>query len=252
LMKVTFLMPPALNGKAPERIFGCNYGLFYQPNIFILYLASVLENDRHPVKVADCPIMKMNWDGLKRMLQTDDSDLYVFYTVFLSEEIDKAALRLIRETRGNIPVVFMGPEPTSNPEGFMMDDKCFIIRGEAKGLCRNSSRPSGKMEFSQVLGLTFMDGDKITSNSNRPLIDDLDSVPFPDRSLVDKKMYYNPKLRGRPSTVMLTSRGCWGRCIYCIPCSYMFAREIDYRRFCSAKPPSSSGPRKTSMRSSSS
>jgi anaerobic magnesium-protoporphyrin IX monomethyl ester cyclase len=231
-------MPPALHGKAPERIFGCNYGLFYQPNIFMLYSAAMLEKDGHQVKVLDCPLEKMDWNDLRKFLRNDYSSFYVFYTVFLAEEIDKAAVKLIREVRGNVPVIFMGPEPTSRPEDFVLDKNCYVLRGETEhAMPEIIEGLLGKRDMSEVKGLTFMNGKKIVNNDPMPLIADLDKIPFPARNLIDKEKYYNPKLQGRPSTVMLTSRGCWGRCIYCIPCSYMFAREIEYRRVMDCKPP---------------
>lgn len=238
-MKITILMPPALKGKAPERIFGCNYGLFYQPNIFILYSAAVLEKNNHKVKVLDCPVEKISWRKLENILKEDNSNLYVFYTVFLSEEIDKYAHKLIRKLRGNIPIVFIGPEPTSRPKDFLLDKNTFVIRGEADyALLELVNELEKNKNFKKIKGLSWKHDKKIIHNPQRPILTnkELDKLPFPARHLIKKELYYNPKLRGRPSTVMLTSRGCWGRCIYCIPCSYMFAREIENKRFSGLKP----------------
>lgn len=236
-MKITFLMPPALKGKAPERIFGCNYGLFYQPNIFILYPSAMLEKKRHKVVVLDCPLEKISWDKLKNYLKNDNSDLYVFYTVFLAEETDRHAVEVIRETVGNVPIIFMGPEPTSRPNDFTLDENTFVARGEAEYTIMDFISNMKSKNFKQIKGLTWMDDGKIVHNPPRELIKDLDKLPFPARHLIKKELYYNPKLQGRPSTVMLTSRNCYGRCIYCIPCSYMFAREIEHKRFFNCKPP---------------
>ena len=54
-MNICFIIPPPLDGKPPaERIFGCNYGIYNQPNLFILYSATVLENLGHRVIIKDC------------------------------------------------------------------------------------------------------------------------------------------------------------------------------------------------------
>lgn len=83
-MKITFVTPPPLDGKpAAERIFGCNYGIYMQQNIFILYPATILRNTGHEVRVLDCPIEGIDEQGLNNFLKKDDSDVYVFYTVFL-------------------------------------------------------------------------------------------------------------------------------------------------------------------------
>lgn len=66
----------------------------------------------------------------------------------------------------------------------------------------------------------------------------MDKLPFPARHLIrDPSKYFNPKLRGMPTTTMLTSRGCWGNCIYCIPMSYTFARKIEFRKNFGSIPP---------------
>lgn len=231
-------MPPALKGqKAPEKLFGCNYGLFYQPNIFMLYIASMLEKNKHKVQVLDCPVEKTSWENLENYFRNDYSNVYVFYSVFLSEEIDKKAAKLIRDIRGKVPIIFIGPEATSRPEDFILDENTFVIRGEAEYTMLDFiDALLEKKKLEDVLSLSFMKNKKIIHNSNRDPIKDLDKIPFPARHLIKKELYYNPKLKGRPSTVMLTSRGCWGRCIYCIPCSYMFSREIEYKNFCGIKP----------------
>ena len=56
-MKILFLTPPPLDGALPaERIFGCNYGIYAQPNIFILYPATILKNAGHEVVCLDFPV----------------------------------------------------------------------------------------------------------------------------------------------------------------------------------------------------
>ena len=236
-MKVTFVMPPAIKGKAPDRLFGCNYGIYFQPNIFVLYPAAMLEKAGYEVFVIDCPVEKINWKEFKKIIEKDDSNAYIFYTVFLAEKADKRATKLIRKIRRNIPIIFIGPEPTSRPEHFILADNFFVIRGETEyAIVELIKELEGNRKFKKILGLSWSKNGKIFHNKPRPLIDDLDKLPFPARHLIKKDLYFNPKLKGRPSTVMLTSRGCWARCIYCIPCSYMFAREIEYKRYFRRKP----------------
>jgi radical SAM superfamily enzyme YgiQ (UPF0313 family)/ribosomal protein S8 len=141
--------------------------------------------------------------------------MYIFYTVFLAEETDKHAAKLIRETAGNVPIVFMGPEPTSRPNDFTLDENTFVARGEAEYTIIDFVSNLKSRRFNKVHGLTWMNDGEIVHNPPRELIKDLDRLPFPDRRLIKKELYYNPKLKGRPSTVMLTSRNCFGRCIYC-------------------------------------
>jgi radical SAM superfamily enzyme YgiQ (UPF0313 family) len=71
----------------------------------------------------------------------------------------------------------------------------------------------------------------------RPLIKDLDKLPFPARHLLKKEIYYNPKLPQKPFTVMQTSRNCPYRCIFCVPNALSFAVELEYKRYNEDKKP---------------
>jgi len=234
-MKITFLIPPAV-GVPPERIFGCNYGYFFQHNIFMLYPAAMLEKGKHDVKFIDCPIERKDEDWFKEFLKKDKSSAYILYTVFLAEKTDNHISKLIRSIRKDVNIIFAGPEPTGFPERFLKfvdDDKIFIVRGETEITMKELINALEKeKDFSKILGLSWKKNRKIINNKPRQLNENLDELPFPARHLIKKpKRYFNPKLKRKPSTVMLTSRNCWGRCIYCIPCSYSFAREIEHKKY---------------------
>jgi radical SAM superfamily enzyme YgiQ (UPF0313 family) len=67
-------------------------------------------------------------------------------------------------------------------------------------------------------GIAFRDGNDIIKNPPRPLITDVDSLPFPARELLGNAKYYIPPpatYKRKPVAVMITSRGCNRRCIFC-------------------------------------
>jgi len=67
-------------------------------------------------------------------------------------------------------------------------------------------------------GIAFRRGDDAVENPPRPLILDLDRLPFPARDLLgDREVYVPPPAtyRRTPVAVMITSRGCNRRCIFC-------------------------------------
>jgi radical SAM superfamily enzyme YgiQ (UPF0313 family) len=81
---------------------------------------------------------------------------------------------------------------------------------------------AGRLERGEALdglaGLAFRRGDEIVENPPRPLILDLDRLPFPARDLLgDREAYVPPPAtyRRTPVAVMITSRGCNRRCIFC-------------------------------------
>jgi radical SAM superfamily enzyme YgiQ (UPF0313 family) len=67
----------------------------------------------------------------------------------------------------------------------------------------------------KIAGLSFKQNGKIIDNADRPLIADLDSMPFPARHLFSNKQYKYPDTLHYPAYAIITSRGCPGRCTFC-------------------------------------
>ena len=138
----------------------------------------------------------------------------LFFTVYLAESTDIYWAKYIKEN-SNSKVIFMGPETSSRPKEFLKVSDMVIV-GEPEEVIKKPTK-----------GIVY-----------GGLIQNLDDLPFPARHLIkDPYKYFNPKLKGRPVTTMLTSRNCFGRCIYCIPGAYCFAREIGYKKINKRKPP---------------
>ena len=239
-MKITFLVPPALDNKLPaERVFGCNYGIYSQANIFMLYPATVLQKADYDVVVKDCVAERMNKDSFIQYIKKDDSAIYVFYTVFLSKNTDLSARELIREHRPQTKFIYLATEPSSHPGDFVAADTC-VIRGESEEIiCELVSVLEKEGDLKNIAGVSFLCQGKVANNPPRQEITELDVIPFPDRDLIDSNCYHNPKLSKTPATTMVTSRGCAYSCYYCVPNSLSFAREIEHRTYSRdwSKPP---------------
>lgn len=239
-MKVTFLIPPQLDGKLPaERTAGCTRVTYQAPNIYELTVAALVRSiDNVEVVYRDFIAAPTGKKEFEEFILTDDSDVYSLWTVNLSIENDLEAISVIRKFRKNIPVIMMGPGPTYFTSRCLPDGKVYVVRGEpeltVKELVvalRDGSDVSG------LKGISLIVGGKIKNNPPRELIKDLDSLPFAARDLVASIKFHNPKLKKSPYTTMVTSRNCPYKCIYCVPSSLTFAREIEYRAVKGIKPP---------------
>jgi anaerobic magnesium-protoporphyrin IX monomethyl ester cyclase len=232
--KICFLVPKAKGFRQAERIFGCNYAFFFQQNIFLLYPATVLRQAGFQVSVVDCIIEKASLDKVMK----GGHGVYVFYSVSLSRAVDLEASEFIEKTIGpDIPIIYLGPDPTFYPEKYLLSANRYVIRGEPEyGLLDLLQNISGAA--SQIESLSWVNDGRIEHNATRGHIEDLDKLPFPDRSfLKNPGKYYNAKFRKLPSTTILTTRGCSFNCLFCAPNSLSFARELEWKRWHKEKPP---------------
>ncbi|MCK4385496.1 MAG: radical SAM protein, partial [candidate division Zixibacteria bacterium] len=77
--------------------------------------------------------------------------------------------------------------------------------------------------FEEVKGISFLSDGELIRTPSRPLIDDLDSIPFPARDLLPLQNY-TITLKDRFMTAALTSRGCPFNCEFCAA-SQFFGRK---------------------------
>ena len=238
-MKISFIDPPnILNNKNVERVFGCTYSLYPIPNIYSLYNASILEGNGFKVNYIDMANEGWTKKRIYDFIEKDKSDVYCFYSVNLAMDSDILLAQQILKKRKDVYIIFSGPAPTYFFEKFLKDERIFVIRGETEETileliyCLNNNEP-----YYHIKGISFLKEEKIFNNPMRPLIKDLDKLPFPTRHLLKKEIYYNPKLPQKPFTVMQTSRNCPYRCIFCVPNALSFAVELEYKRYNEDKKP---------------
>ena len=211
-MKVCFLIPPEPVAETPaERSAGCTRVVYPMPNLYELTVAALVESEGYDVSYVD---LSAGGD-LRAFVGSDNSDVYMIWSVNLSRAADFAARDAIIELRPEAKVVFLGPGATFFPKLYLTDSRVIIARGEPEmtvsellGCLRDGG------DYTGLQGLTLLgDGGRIVRNPSRRLMTDLDALPFPARHLAGKTAFHNPKLKLSPYTTMLTSRTCPFRCI---------------------------------------
>ena len=140
--------------------------------------------------------------------------------------------------RKDSKVILLGPGPSYFIEKCLVNDRIIIVRGEPEAtLVELLHAIDEDKPLNNILGISWMNSDgKIVNNGFRPLIVDLDSLPLPARHFIADRRYYNPKIKRKGYTTAFTSRNCPYHCIYCVPSSLTFAREIENKRFTGRKP----------------
>jgi anaerobic magnesium-protoporphyrin IX monomethyl ester cyclase len=94
-----------------------------------------------------------------------------------------------------------------------------VVTGEAElAIVELLERLAGNKCLTGLAGVDFRMGSEIIRNPPRALLEDLDTLPFPARHLLGGKAHYIPppgQYRRKPVTILITSRGCDRRCIFC-------------------------------------
>lgn len=238
-MKITFLIPPPQHKeRAAERTAGCTTMVYPMINIYELTVAALLEREGYTVSYEDFVLTGRNNQQLGDFLRSDSSDVYIFWSVNLSMKNDVEVSRLIRTCSPDAAIVYLGPAPTFYAKNFLTFEQQIVVRGEPEAtVVELFRRLAAKESYTDVKGISFRTAeDKLQHNPTRELIRDLDSLPFPARHLISHIRYSNPKLKRSPYTSMITSRNCPFQCIYCVPSSLTFARELENRSVNGKKP----------------
>jgi len=117
---------------------------------------------------------------------------------------------MVRKTLPDTKIVGGGPEVTPIADDFLEANPAFdvIVRGEGEATFTELLRAwTAKTDIARVAGISYRDGNHILANEDRPLIEDLDTIPSP---------YVTGILKPREHVTYLeTFRGCPYRCGYC-------------------------------------
>ncbi len=156
-MKILFLTPPPLDNRPPaERIFGCNYGIYTQPNIFFLYPATILKNAGLDVICLDFAVKAYSPKEFENFCAEQDYDIIFFYTVFLSKNTDLTARDMLQKKNPKTAFIFISTEPSANPDDFI-NERSMVIRGEPETVILPLvKRLQDGKSLEQIPGISFM------------------------------------------------------------------------------------------------
>jgi radical SAM superfamily enzyme YgiQ (UPF0313 family) len=175
--------------------------------IGVLQLAALLRQRGHIVRLA-CG----SATPLASLVRSFGPRL-VGYSVCTGEHRRILRLNSALKRRHDFFALFGGPHPTFFPEMIHEPGVDAVCRGEGEGAveeladCLSRGKP-----FFRIRNLWVRDGRTVSKNPVRPLIADLDALPFADRTL---RYAADPPARDYPVKSFLVSRGCPFRCTYC-------------------------------------
>ena len=217
-MKCALIIPPW----KPEDIFPSRTAAaqinYWQP-LGTLYVASSLQKAGHDVKFLNGAFLSPR-EILNTLVDYQPQFVGIYSTTFGWNKAVETAWD-IKASFLNMFIAVGGPYPIAVKEKCLEDTRCIdaVVTGEGERtvveLVEQLSRgkcPTG------VPGVVYRDGHEIIVNPDRPLIQDLDGLPFAARELLGETDHYIPPpatYKRKPVAVIITSRGCNRKCLYC-------------------------------------
>ena len=172
-----------------------------------MYISAVLKSHGHRCHLI---ILSEEKDYLQKVREYNP-DLIGFSTMTGPH---KWVLKIAREVKRevNTPILLGGPHPTFFPEIIDEPQVDIICIGEGEFAVLDLAEKLDKGEtIDHIPNLWVKTDGRIVKNGLRPLLEDLDKLPYPDRALYDDCRI----LRAVPAMKFLTGRGCPYRCSFC-------------------------------------
>jgi radical SAM superfamily enzyme YgiQ (UPF0313 family) len=163
-------------------------------------------------------------EEIEEILKKEKPDMIGISNNYTSYTPDSLSLaELAKKTCPKAVIVLGGAHATVDHE-FLITKDCVdvVVRGEGEETFREMIYNIYKKKgLRNVLGITYKEGKRIISNSDRPLIEDLDELPIPDRSFINypeylkktSEIYFVPEKK--PVGTIFSSRGCMYHCVFC-------------------------------------
>ncbi|WXG42742.1 MAG: radical SAM protein [Promethearchaeati archaeon SRVP18_Atabeyarchaeia-1] len=211
--------------------FGREIGYLPYP-FFLGYTSALLKRDSEAeVKGIDGVVEHMTDKEFLAKLKQESPDLVIAEVPILTMTDDLELLKKIKEELG-AKIVVCGPQTTSMAREILTNSQHidYVMLGEyeltALELVDRLVRKSSN-DARTIKGLAWRDNGKIILNERRPLLKDLDFLPFPDREDFPGDKYRDFAFL-MPCIQMYSSRGCPFRCIFCAERQVFYA-EPTYR-----------------------
>jgi len=185
--------------------------------VHLAYLAAVLEENEIDVDILDCTALGYGWKEYEKILEKTSPDIVGVsgITPFLSAAVKTA--RIAKKVNPHVVTVVGGTHFTLNARQSIVDypEIDYVVRGEGEiTLLELVKALDGGLDLSTVKGIAFRDRRSIKITPERPLIEDLDTLPMPayHKLPMDK---YRFVVWGPEICVMISSRGCPFHCRFC-------------------------------------
>ncbi len=199
------------------------------PPLGLQYLAAVLrQRGLAEVEIYDANVSEDDDETFRKRIASSRADILGFTSSTFEWLTTLQAVRMARQVLPESLIVVGGPAVGAYPReclSFKEIDIGVIGEGEETFAEVVSLFNDGK-RLDRIKGSVSRLDDSVVVAPPRPFIQDLDSLPFPARDLIDTKAYNAIFIR-KPFATLITSRGCPFHCSFCS--RFYFGKKVRTR-----------------------
>lgn len=208
-MKVLLVAPPARHRNTIPK-----------PPLGLAYIAAYLEKkSRLETKILDMYSHGMSVNSLLNEVSDFSPDIIGFSAATPQINIVGSLARTIKEDFGrDLYVIVGGPHASTVPKKTLRENPHIDIAvfGEGEETMAELSETIDTHNFLSVAGIAYRNGGSIKINKHRPLIKNIEDIPFPAWHKLDMNRYLNFNyMFDKKAFPIITARGCMGKCIFC-------------------------------------
>lgn len=181
------------------------------PPLGLISIGGYLKMHGYNVKIIDLFTNHMKKAEFLKTLEIMKPDMIGISTYTENFNAVIQLTKLIKSNCNNCIVVLGGAHVTFLPdEAIQYESVDYISRGEGEMMFVEllESLNYGTLSINDILGLSYKSGGKVIHNPDRKYIEKLDCLPWAELDKIAIRDYDIKQL-------IITSRGCPGRCIYC-------------------------------------
>jgi anaerobic magnesium-protoporphyrin IX monomethyl ester cyclase len=216
-MRILFVEPP--------KDIWFVMGEYLPPPFGILQLATFLDQEVEglDIHVLDCNAEQIDWDQLEKRIAIIAPDIVASSSLATCNAYAVVrTLDLAKKVDAKILTVTGGQHFTATAEESLTQYPVIdvVVRGEGEqSFADLILHFKNQDNFRDVLGISYRQQDRVYHNPCRPLIHNLDSLPYPGYNFVRSLMhkYHFAAMMGpsAPYALIEGSRGCSHRCTFC-------------------------------------
>jgi len=226
MQKIFFIQPPRYKGKIfhAEPLLPRCAGIpakasYLQPPIGLAYTAAYIMRERNvAAQIIDAQAEDLTLEETAE--KAKDADFVIISASLPAIESNLELCKQIKTLNKDIKIGLIGTYASFFHKKLIKNSAIdFVVRGEPEIPLVNILDFFNEKRF-DLSGLTLKHNGKIIVGPKAKLIENLDSLPFAARELLNYKKYYDILIKGKKLDFVISARGCPFRCNFCAARAY--------------------------------